>query len=167
MPHIILNELVVSNLSVTQKQELMSLFSAPDPFDAILPVPSDVSVLGDSAVDEWCERSWGTSGLHGPFESIVLESDTLFGDKADDNTLIAPFLTVWTPPDGIVRELSRRFPNAVFDLRFLDYDDVDGDVGWYRFLNGRSEFRSFSKDDYPDFRDKLLRTPATWLIPLR
>ena len=167
MPHIILNELVAKQLTPAQKQELMLLLSAPDPFDAILPVPSDISVLGDSAIDKWCERNWGTSGLHGPFESIVLESDTLFGDKSDDSTLIAPFLTTWTPPDGIVRELSRMFPVASFDLRFLDYDDSDGDVGWYRFLGGRSEFRSFPKSEYPDFRDKLLRTPATWLIPLR
>ena len=145
----------------------MLLLAASDPFDAILPVPSDVAVLGDSAVDKWCERNWGTLGLHGPFESIVLESDTLFGDKADDSTLIASFLTVWTPPDGIVRELSRRFPDAILNLRFLDYDDSDGDVGWYRFLDGRSEFRAFPKDQYPDYRDKLLRTSASWLIPLR
>lgn len=161
MPHIIVNELVASNLSATQKQQLMLLLAAPDPFDAILPVPSDVSVLGDSAIDKWCEQNWGTAGLHGPFESIVLESDTLFGDKSDDNTLIATFLTTWTPPDGIVRELSNRFPEAVFDLRFLDYDDSDGDVGWYRFLNGSSEFRTFPKDDWPDYRNKLLRIPAS------
>ena len=167
MPHIIVNELVASNLSATQKQQLMLLLAAPDPFDAILPVPSDVSVLGDSAIDKWCEQNWGTAGLHGPFESIVLESDTLFGDKSDDNTLIAPFLTTWTPSDGIVLALSRRFPEATFDLRFLDYDDSDGDVGWYRFLGGYSEFRAFSKDQYPDYRDKLLRTSASWLIPLR
>lgn len=160
MSHIVLNELVVRLAAPEQTAQLYGLFSRPDVFNAILPVPEVITALGEDDVEDWCRATWGTEGLCAPFDIVSFESDTLFGDVADEFTLIVTFLTLWSPPDGIVLELSRMFPDAAFDLRFLDYDDSEGDVGWYRCLCGSIELRIFTKDDWPDYRNKLLRTPA-------
>ena len=75
----------------------------------------------------------------------------------DDHTLIVTFLTVWTPPSGIVIELSRRYPAALFDLRVLDYDDKDAEVQWFRVFEGVTELRNFDDKERNNMRRKLLR----------
>ena len=158
MPHLILNELVVKNLTKKQKRELTQLLESDgvfdDPFDTILPVPEDVKVTGE---EKWCRVNWGTEGLFGDFGCISFEKDTWFGDHEDDHTLIVTFLTVLTPPMGTVAELSRRYPEALFDLRTIDYDDTDAEVQWFRVFEGVAKLRNFDSKEHCNARSKLLR----------
>ena len=158
MSHLILNELVVKNLTKKQKRELTQILESDgvfdDPFDTILPVPEDVKVTGE---EKWWRVNWGTEGLFGDFGCISFEKDTWFGDHEDDHTLIVTFLTVWTPPSGIVIELSRRYPEALFDLRTIDYDDTDAEVQWFRVFEGVAELCNFDDKERNNMRRKLLR----------
>ena len=158
MSHLILNELVVKNLTKKQKRGLTQILESDgvfdDPFDTILPVPEDVKVTGE---EKWCRVNWGTEGLFGDFGCISFEKDTWFGDQEDEHTLIVTFLTVWTPPSGIVAELSRRYPEALFDLRTIDYDDTDAEVQWFRVFEGVAKLRNFDSKEHCNARSKLLR----------
>ena len=158
MSHLILNELVVKNLTKKQKRELTQILESDgvfdDPFDTILPVPEDVKVTGE---EKWCRVHWGIEGLFGDFGCISFEKDTWFGDHEDDHTLIVTFLTVWTPPSGIVIELSRRYPEALFDLRTIDYDDTDAEVQWFRVFEGVAKLPNFDSKERNNMRSKLLR----------
>ena len=58
---------------------------------------------------------------------------------------------------GIVAELSRRYPEALFDLRTIDYDDTDAEVQWFRVFEGVAELRTFDGNERCNMRSKLLR----------
>jgi hypothetical protein len=70
---------------------------------------------------DWCVQNWGTK-----WNSYELYTD-------DDNMI--SFQTAWSHPLPVIEALSKKFPEAIFDVKFAD-EDVSYNVGRYQMKNG-------------------------------
>ena len=114
MKELIVNEIVVKDLTLNQKTELENILSNENPFATLMPIPSD---LPKDSEDErqWKETHWGTEGLC--LGCVDFDYESGFGEKEDDSTLIFKCDTVDYAPYGIFDEISRRYPDATCILR--------------------------------------------------
>lgn len=69
-----------------------------------------IPVKPDGTIDDHI-AAWGTKwDIDGKYE-VMYESD---------NYLSLSFMTAWSPPDCVVRELIRRYPELSFTLNFIE-----------------------------------------------
>ena len=124
MHYLSVNEIVLTNLTSEQKAEIENLLDSEDPFDAVVPMPAEVS--GDYQTEsQWKECNWGTEGILDECCGFATESD--FGEKSDQSTVIFRCYTFNYAPSGIVCSLSRRYPKATCILRTTtDNEPSDG-----------------------------------------
>lgn len=124
MHYLSVNEIVLTNLTSKQKSEIEEMLDSEDPFDAVVPMPAEVS--GDYEQEsQWKECNWGTEGILDDCCGFATESN--FGEKSDPSTVIFRCDTINYAPSGIVCSLSRRYPEATCILRTtMDGEPTDG-----------------------------------------
>ncbi|MBS1722539.1 MAG: hypothetical protein JSS66_05970 [Armatimonadetes bacterium] len=100
----------------------------PFRFENILPTPQDLvdrsspnrkdpdeMTAKHGAPDwyEWNRRHWGTKWSLDPDDIVVM-------DTGSNTAFELSFNTAWSPPDGVVKALSEKFPDLLFKLRSCD-----------------------------------------------
>jgi hypothetical protein len=133
MPNHITNFLIVEGKAV---ENVLSFIKGKDTlfdFDKIKPMPKELKNTSfpiSKAVDkvkkeliekygahnwyEWCLQNWGTKW--NSYESSTISDNELY------------FLTAWSPPIRVIMELSKKFPENTFTLKYAD-EDIGSNVG--------------------------------------
>ena len=155
MKELIVNEIVVKDLTPKQKTELEDILSDEDPFAMLMPIPSDLSKDSEDE-RQWKEIHWGTEGLC--LGCVDFDYESGFGEKEDDFTLIFKCDTADYAPYGIFDEISRRYPDATCILRTTtDMEPRDG-ADEVVEKNGTEISRTtYSFDDKENFYDFLIK----------
>ena len=124
MHYLSVNEIVITNLTSEQKAEIEDMLDSEDPFDAVVPMPAEVSGNYEQE-SQWKECNWGTEGIS--YDCCGFATESNFGEKSDPSTVIFRCDTFNYAPSGIVCSLSRRYPDATCILRTTtDNEPADG-----------------------------------------
>jgi len=117
-----------------QQQKVYDTLQGPNGvFDLqkILPVPDACAAPG-----HWKMRNWGTSG------------NTYYSERTDDTYC---FDTPWSAPLAAVQELSRRFPDLIFILKWSD-ECISSNAGQAIYGAGET-LESFFAETDEEFRE--------------
>jgi hypothetical protein len=137
MPNWVKNKLFIYGPSHHVKQCTLDISNGQEhiSFEKILPRPKDI---GDNWYD-WSVENWGTKWD---------VSDTY----EDDNGYIC-FDTAWSTPYVLMCELSTRYKELTFEVRYAD-EDLGHNCGVYRFENGEEiHFESLSLEEVCELWD--------------
>lgn len=85
-------------------------------FDKIVPIPEAIRLTTDGQSETWAREHWGTKWN-------AFETDLAVDVAGPDSSIIGTFMTAWTPPEPVMKELSRRFPDLEVVLQCTS-DDV-------------------------------------------
>lgn len=147
---------------VTRLIETVKSHNKPFSFDKIVPYPQNFKDM-DLAVEaynkehgefshvkaglvdgynsggyEWCSKNWDTKWDAYDFSDTVIENNTI------------SFLTAWSPPINVIRELGKLFPNV--ELK-LEYHELGMNFrGQYTTFQGVEELSDWelTDDDYAE-----------------
>ena len=101
MPNWNSNYLTVKGFTPEEQTEFKERVEAEDLFRHYVPIPDEDNWY------EWCLENWGTKW------DI---SDPIIG--SDGSAFTCYFKTAWAPPIAAFTEVSKRFPNATFELGY-------------------------------------------------
>lgn len=129
-------------------KKLKEIFDRPeDPFNQIIPMPSDISREPLSPDDressngrnwyDWSLENWGTKW----------DAVDSYAEIVDDNTLNITFLTAWSPPIPVLNFLVDEFKYNVHAM-YLD-------EGW-NYIGEFIDGEEFEYDDVPNAPSHLL-----------
>lgn len=131
MPNWVKNIVTVDGSKQTIKDVIHAVKTPDNVFslDAVIPAPKflvsfsfeDSKRFTGHTDVEWCNRHWGT------------RRDTEQAELVNGNTFV--FLTAWTTPIPVFKELSTLFPNATFTIKYAS-EDVYENNGMYVYTNG-------------------------------
>lgn len=85
-------------------------------FGKIIPMPEEIRSATDGRSEAWAREHWGTKWN-------AFETDLAVDAAGPDSSIIGTFMTAWTPPEPVMKELSRRLPDLDIVLQCTS-DDV-------------------------------------------
>jgi len=134
MPNWVRNKLFIHGPSDMVKQCTLDIASEDKhiSFERILPKPKDI---GDGWYD-WCIENWSTKW----------DASETF---EDENGSIC-FDTAWSTPEGIICELSEKYPELIFEVQYAD-ENIGQNCGIYKFQNASEiEFTAYGIEEACD-----------------
>lgn len=97
-------------------------------FAKVIPAPQGYKSF---ELADWCRQNWGSYRV---YESEVLDKNTV------------RVITGWTVPENIVVELSRKYPDVLFEIWWA-WDYVSADAGHASYQNGVQTFVEYDEPD--------------------
>lgn len=120
MPNDCTNILTISASSKEELDKILELIKGDDrplSFNSIVPIPEEEKENWYN----WRIENWGT-------QWDAYEHDGEFERLSDEEAKIC-FLTAWSPPAPVIKELSAQFPQAIISLFYYESDmDFCGEV---------------------------------------
>jgi len=159
MPNFCSNTLEISNLSQKSFEKLIEQHTKQEGqeertlvFDSIIPVPKKDN---GEPFDDWYNfriNNWGTKWEPNTysFEASYDDNDRFLGGY-----ISIAMDTAWTPPLGIIQKLSEMFPEAKFEIKYVEpgccFMGEDHYVGGEKIYEMYSEDLDKIKEAYPEY----------------
>lgn len=145
MPNYCENVLEISNLSQKSFDKLIKQHTKQEGqdegtlvFDSIIPVPKKDD---GEPFDDWYNfrvNNWGTK-----WEPNTYSFESSYDDKCGGYISIG-MSTAWTPPSGIIQKLSEMFPEARFEIKYVEPGCCF--MGEDHYIDGKKIHEMYSED---------------------
>lgn len=135
------NILIIKKLSEEDKQELFEKYAVIEENSRVL-VFNNIIPLPENRTCEIAHEAWGTKWE--PLCSWMGEEENPEGEKGEKQTYFI-FDTAWSAPIEVIRELSKLFPKAIFNIAY--FEPGIGFMGEKTFEAGEETYSMYSEDE--------------------